>query len=43
MMMEEGSDRVKASYRDNYPRLQEIKAKVDPQNRFRINQNIAPA
>jgi hypothetical protein len=42
-MMDEGSDRVKASFRDNYPRLQKIKAKVDPQNRFRINQNITPA
>jgi FAD/FMN-containing dehydrogenase len=42
MTMDEGNDRVKASYRDNYPRLQQIKAKVDPQNRFRINQNIAP-
>jgi FAD/FMN-containing dehydrogenase len=43
MMMDEGSDRVKDSYRDNYPRLQQIKKKVDPHNRFRINQNIAPA
>ena len=42
MMMDEGSGRVKDAYRDNYPRLQQIKAKVDPQNRFRINQNIAP-
>lgn len=42
MIMDEGVDRVKASYRDNYPRLQTIKAKFDPQNRFRINQNIAP-
>ncbi len=42
MMMDEGSDRVKDSYRDNYPRLQAIKAKVDPHNRFRINQNITP-
>jgi len=42
MVMDEGSDRVKDSYRDNYPRLQAIKKKVDPENRFRINQNIAP-
>ncbi|MEZ4505399.1 MAG: FAD-binding oxidoreductase [Thermomicrobiales bacterium] len=42
-MMDEGSGRVKDTYRDNYPRLQQIKAKVDPENRFRINQNIAPA
>jgi FAD/FMN-containing dehydrogenase len=42
MVMDEGSDRVKDSYRDNFPRLQAIKAQVDPGNRFRINQNIAP-
>jgi FAD/FMN-containing dehydrogenase len=42
-MMDEGSDRVKATYRDNYPKLQRIKAKYDPTNIFRINQNIAPA
>lgn len=42
MIMDEGNDRVQAAYRDNYPRLQQIKAKVDPQNRFRVNQNIAP-
>jgi FAD/FMN-containing dehydrogenase len=42
MVMDEGSDRVKDSYRENYPRLQQIKKKVDPENRFRINQNIAP-
>lgn len=43
MMMEEGQDRVKASYRDNYDRLAEIKAKYDPANLFRVNQNIEPA
>jgi FAD/FMN-containing dehydrogenase len=42
MVMDEGSDRVKDSFRNNYPRLQAIKAQVDPSNRFRINQNIAP-
>jgi len=42
MTMDEGTDRVKDSYRDNYPRLQAIKTQVDPDNRFRINQNIAP-
>ena len=41
-MMDEGADRVQATYRDNYPRLQEIKAKYDPNNTFRINQNIRP-
>lgn len=43
MMMEEGEDRVKASYGDNYERLAEIKAKYDPNNLFRVNQNIKPA
>jgi FAD/FMN-containing dehydrogenase len=42
MMMEEGSDRVKAVYRENYPQLQRIKAIYDPNNRFRVNQNITP-
>jgi hypothetical protein len=41
-MMEEGIDRVKATYRDNYDRLQETKRKYDPDNFFRINQNIRP-
>jgi FAD/FMN-containing dehydrogenase len=42
MMMDEGQDRVQASYRDNYDRLAEIKAKYDPDNTFRLNQNIEP-
>lgn len=41
-MMDEGTDRVKATYRDNYPRLAAIKAKYDPTNLFRVNQNIKP-
>ena len=41
-MMDEGLDRVKATYRDNYERLLEIKRKYDPNNFFRINQNISP-
>jgi FAD/FMN-containing dehydrogenase len=42
-MMEEGEDRVKASYRDNYARLAAIKRVYDPTNFFRVNQNIKPA
>lgn len=41
-MMDEGQDRVKASYRDNYKRLTNIKGKYDPDNFFRVNQNIEP-
>jgi FAD/FMN-containing dehydrogenase len=42
MMMEEGQERVRASYRDNYDRLASIKATYDPDNTFRVNQNIQP-
>jgi UDP-N-acetylenolpyruvoylglucosamine reductase len=42
-MMEEGEDRIRATYRGNYDRLAAIKAKYDPGNFFRVNQNIKPA
>ncbi len=41
-MMEEGAERVRATYRDNYGRLVDIKTKCDPANLFRMNQNIRP-
>jgi hypothetical protein len=43
MMMDEGQDRVRASYRDNYDRLALIKERYDPENTFRVNQNILPS
>ena len=42
-MMDEGEERIKATYRDNYPRLASLKKKYDPTNLFRVNQNIKPA
>ena len=42
MMMDEGRERVRASYRGNYDRLARVKADYDPGNAFRINQNIQP-
>jgi FAD/FMN-containing dehydrogenase len=43
MMMDEGEERVRASYRDNYDRLARIKDTYDPQNLFSVNQNIRPS
>lgn len=41
-MMDEGQERVQATYRDNYARLQEVKGRYDPDNLFHVNQNIRP-
>ena len=43
MVMDEDENYVKAAYRENYPRLAAVKAKYDPSNLFRINQNVKPA
>ena len=43
MSDDETEARVHAAFAENYPRLQQIKAKFDPENRLRGNQNITPA
>jgi FAD/FMN-containing dehydrogenase len=41
---DEGEDRIRAAYPGStYDRLAQIKAKYDPDNLFRMNQNIKPA
>ena len=42
-MMDEGQERVQATYRDNYARLAAVKKAYDPDNFFHVNQNIRPA
>ena len=42
-LLEEGEAAVRASYGANYDRLTRIKAAYDPENRFRLNQNIKPS
>ena len=39
---EEGDERIRAAYGNNYQRLAEIKAKWDPGNLFCMNKNIPP-
>ena len=43
MMMDEGQERVRASYRDNYDQLASVKRAYDPANTFSVNQNIEPS
>ena len=43
MSDDEPDGRVQASYGPNYAKLQQVKKKYDPQNLFRVNQNITPA
>jgi FAD/FMN-containing dehydrogenase len=42
-LLEEGEAGVRSSYGANHDRLARIKAKYDPGNLFRLNQNIKPA
>ena len=39
-MMDEGPDRVRATYGANYDRLLEVKHRYDPDNFFCVNQNV---
>jgi hypothetical protein len=43
LMDDETDGRLQATYGENYARLAMIKAKYDPDNLFRVNQNIQPA
>jgi FAD/FMN-containing dehydrogenase len=42
LMDDEVDGRVQAAYGENYQRLASIKATYDPENLFRVNQNITP-
>ena len=39
---DEGRDRVRAAYGENYERLADVKRAWDPENLFRSNQNVPP-
>jgi FAD/FMN-containing dehydrogenase len=42
LMEDEGAERIRATYRDNFERLVGIKTQYDPDNFFARNQNILP-
>ena len=42
-MSADDQDRAPCNYGKNYQRLREVKAKYDPNNLFRLNQNVLPA
>ena len=42
-LLEDGDAAVRSSYGANLARLAQVKATYDPENRFRLNQNIAPS
>ena len=41
-MMDEGQERIKATYGNNFEKLVATKNEYDPINLFRVNQNIRP-
>ncbi|HYK93995.1 MAG TPA: FAD-binding oxidoreductase [Thermoplasmata archaeon] len=42
-LMDEGQERVQATYGPNYARLAELKRRFDPSNVLHVNQNVRPA
>jgi len=42
MRRQDGGGRVGAAYGTNYERLVEFEKQYDPENLFRLNQNISP-
>jgi FAD/FMN-containing dehydrogenase len=41
-MLEEGEGTVRTTFGENYERLVEVKNRYDPENLFRVNQNVQP-